>query len=428
MSEQLNALWNTYRETPFLTTGISRKLPELSTDALAGIEALLKTMSDSGETKDGYRVKRVASNLYKLIALQQGDDEKGKGKSLINEKESLTGDFLPTVPSEMKALRQWVIWLYHLKDGKPSKILYQCNGWAASTASNKTWTDYQKAVACCRSHREASFNYRYRPHPKAPYEHHTAAVAGVGFVFSESDPYCGIDLDVCLDDSGNIKPWAQPVVDMLKPVSYGEVSPSGNGIKFWTRAMLPQDTEHKVYIVTNADAIEVYDQGRFFTVTGRGKGTILDGQDAIDWLLHEYFTTDIQASQTEQPHIRASATTAEIIAHIRASKRVHKFNALMNGNTTGYGSQSEADLALCALIAFWTQHPTMIDEIFRQSTLYRPKWDEPHRGDKSTYGQMTIETALSGNRETHQPPTTRKPFSKTKQRLNKSRKLYGDNR
>ena len=92
MTDKLNALWNAYRETPFLTTGISRKLPELSTDALAGIEALLKTMSDSGETKDGYRVKRVASNLYKLIALQQGDDEKGKGKSLINEKESLTGE------------------------------------------------------------------------------------------------------------------------------------------------------------------------------------------------------------------------------------------------------------------------------------------------------------------------------------------------
>ena len=91
MTDKLNALWNAYRETPFLTTGISRKLPELSTNALAGIEALLKTMSDTGETKDGYRVKQVASNLYKLIALQQGDDEKGKGKSLINEKESLTG-------------------------------------------------------------------------------------------------------------------------------------------------------------------------------------------------------------------------------------------------------------------------------------------------------------------------------------------------
>ena len=78
MTDKLNALWNAYRETPFLTTGISRKLPELSTNALAGIEALLKPMSDTGETKDGYRVKRVASNLYKLIALQQGDDEKGK--------------------------------------------------------------------------------------------------------------------------------------------------------------------------------------------------------------------------------------------------------------------------------------------------------------------------------------------------------------
>ena len=70
---------------------------------------------------------------------------------------------------------------------------------------------------------------------------------------------------------------------------------------------------------------------------------------------------------------------------------------------TGYGSQSEADMALCSLVSFWTQSPTVVDAIFRQSKLFREKWDKKHRADGSTYGQMTIETALSGEKETYTP-------------------------
>ena len=71
--------------------------------------------------------------------------------------------------------------------------------------------------------------------------------SGIGFVFSSSDPYCGIDLDNCIDD-GKVKAWAETIVEKLKAVSYGEVSPSGNGIKFWTRATLRAEMKHKVYI------------------------------------------------------------------------------------------------------------------------------------------------------------------------------------
>ena len=54
-------------------------------------------------------------------------------------------------------------------------------------------------------------------------------------------------------------------------MGYGERSPSGHGIKFLTRAALGTETKHKVYIVEGADAIEIYDQLRYFTVTGKGK-------------------------------------------------------------------------------------------------------------------------------------------------------------
>ena len=58
-----------------------------------------------------------------------------------------------------------------------------------------------------------------------------------------------------------------------------------------------------------------------------------------------------------------------------------------------YGSQSEADLALTGLLAEYIgNNPSQIDRLFRESTLYRDKWDET-RGD-NTYGERTIALAL----------------------------------
>ena len=248
-------------------------------------------------------------------------------------------------------------------------------------------------------------------------------------MFSTDDPYCGIDLDDCLDAQGEMKDWAKPIVDRIKGVGYGERSPSGNGIKFWTRATLPPEAKHKAYIVEGADAIEIYNQLRYFTVTGRGKGDIGDGQAVIDWLVQEYLSEPQRPTHTtaRQPPPSENLNAEQVIERIRASRQAAKFDALMSGNTTDYGSQSEADLGLCGVIAFWSQENAVIDTIFRQSALMRAKWDESRRGDKATYGQMTIEEALSGSRETYTQPR-RKPLSKSKRRLYRDRQLYGRKR
>ena len=320
-------------------------------------------------------------------------------------------DPYPAVPAELKARRQWVVWLPHLKagDDKPSKILYQTNGWAASTSDPKTWTAYSLALACYQKHSERQlFEYRYRHNRNAPYQHLKCYLAGIGYVFNPEDPLSGVDLDNCIDENGKLKPWAVPIVEKLKLVSYGEVSPSRLGIKFWTQARLPENVKHKVYITEGEDdAIEAYDSERYFTLTGLGKGDIAEGQAVIDWLIKEYMTPEPTPTPGRTPHPAPQAnlkTADEVIQRLRQSRQSHKFDALMRGDTTGYGSQSEADIALCSVIAFWTQDTNAIDGIFRQSALYRPKWDEKHRTDGATYGEMTIEKALSGNRETYTPP------------------------
>jgi putative DNA primase/helicase len=75
-----------------------------------------------------------------------------------------------------------------------------------------------------------------------------------------------------------------------------------------------------------------------------------------------------------------------------------KFRALWNGDTSGYPSQSEADLALCRLLAFWCGNdPARIERLFSQSALgQREKWQT-----RADYRHETIQTALQSLHETY---------------------------
>lgn len=93
----------------------------------------------------------------------------------------------------------------------------------------------------------------------------------------------------------------------------------------------------------------------------------------------------------------------------KARRAGPSLDVLYRGDWQGrYPSQSEADLALCSKLTFWFQKDAVcIDRIFRQSSLFRAKWDEKHFGDGSTYGQMTVEMAISGRRDVYVPKTDR---------------------
>jgi putative DNA primase/helicase len=85
-----------------------------------------------------------------------------------------------------------------------------------------------------------------------------------------------------------------------------------------------------------------------------------------------------------------------------------KFRALFyEGDFSNYPSlptQSEADLALCEMLAFWLgKDHSRIDRLFRRSALMRSKWDEKHYSDGRTYGQGTIDKAISNTTETYSP-------------------------
>ncbi|WP_169313114.1 phage/plasmid primase, P4 family [Acetonema longum] len=260
---------------------------------------------------------------------------------------------------------------------KPDKVPYNPkSGRQASIKNPATWGTYEEALSLCS--REG--------------------MAGVGFVFKENDPYCGIDIDNCLNERGEISTEAAAIVRELD--SYTEVSPSGNGLHILVKAALSSTAWHKQKGVIAGGDIEMYSTGRYFTVTGkRWPGSPADvnhrGEEIAQIQARYAGQEQPKAAEPDQDFdLSAYLPDEEVLRRARAAKDGEKFTRLYDRGDTSLhgGDDSAADLALCLLLAFWTQNPEQIDRLFRESKLFRDKWDAP-RGD-CTYGEITIKTAL----------------------------------
>jgi hypothetical protein len=216
------------------------------------------------------------------------------------------------------------------------------------------------------------------------YQANRTRIDGIGFVFATDDAFAGIDLDDCRDpQTGAILPWAIQVIAAIG--SYAEISPSGTGVKLFVKGRIPAGGNRK-------GNIEMYDSGRYFAVTGRrlenAPATVEPRQAELDQLHARIFNGPEAAKNAAFPD-------EEIVRLAGKAANGEKFRRLWAGEVSCYGSASEADLALCGMLAFWTgPDAARIDAMFRRSGLMRAKWDEK-RGDQ-TYGQLTIAKALAG--------------------------------
>ncbi|WP_246279780.1 hypothetical protein [Natronomonas salina] len=231
---------------------------------------------------------------------------------------------------------------------------------------------------------------------------------GVGFVFTDDDPFVGADLDDCRDpDATTTAAWADDIIETLD--SFTEVSPSGTGVHVLVAGSLPEGRNRK-------GDVELYETARFFTVTGdHVAGTpseIHERTSELESVYETYVAPDEEASDSEsQSAVDAGRTVTltdeELLEKATAAANGEKFERLWRGSTSGYESHSEADMALCSLLAFWTGgDPQQMDRLFRDSGLMRPKWDEQHYADGSTYGEKTIERAIAGTSEFYEPDAT----------------------
>lgn len=271
------------------------------------------------------------------------------------------------IPPELFAYKQWVLWKRVTVNGHPTKIpISPWSGRKAACDQPKTWSSFKHVR----------------------YVKRRWACDGIGFVFTEKDPYCGIDLDQCRDESGRFTELALNVLKRLD--SFSELSPSGRGLHILVKAKLAVGRRRK-------DGVEMYDSGRYFTITGNhipGTPLAIEDRQVATAQLNNELLPAVAASIERAVNVPLSLSDQELIAKAHAAKSGPRFSRLWAGDLSDYnGDHSRADAALCCMLAFWTKSdPVRMDDLFRSSGLMREKWDR-QTGD-STYGARTIRIVL----------------------------------
>ena len=287
-------------------------------------------------------------------------------------------------PQELAALRQWICWRLEPdpRGEKPRKVPYDPRtGRKASSTNPETWATLPEAM-------RAQTKYLF---------------TGVGFVFTEAGGIVGVDIDHCRKENGTFTEAAQAILD--KYPSYTEISPSGAGLHIFYRGVMPGKGNKN-----SATGVEMYASARYFTMTGnRLEGTpevITDGAQALPWI-HENYIARKQARKRKAKKAarRVVLTDEQVLEKARAAQNAEDFTALWEGRwQEKFASQSEADLALCCALAFWTgRDREQMDRLFRQSALFREKWDKVHHADGATYGEETLEQAVQRTEQVYSP-------------------------
>ncbi|AMW36155.1 replicative primase/helicase [Xanthomonas phage XAJ2] len=270
------------------------------------------------------------------------------------------------IPQELREWPQWVCWRLEDTDApKPTKVPYNPRtGGGAMPNNSDTWGTYEQAIS--------TFNH--------------GGYSGIGFMLSNADPYAFIDLD----DPYELKPDGSYKHENPKEVferqmevftkfdSFAELSPSGKGLHLIVKG--------NVEAGRRRSSIEVYSSHRFMTMTGNvyRDAPIRDHNTLLQILWGQLGATKNLAVAHYTGLADATESDEKIIQRAQEAENGDKFVSLYTGEWQGYyGSQSEADLALIDIIAFYTQNNKQIKRIFYSSALGQR--DKAKRDDYMSY-------------------------------------------
>ena len=303
---------------------------------------------------------------------------------------------------ELKMMKIWFLWRKEVKpDGRIDKVPFAASGGTTGTSMNyqKTWVTYDEAVAAV-SRQGAS---------------------GVGFVIPQGYFFLDIDHRAVTD------PFVATMLARFD--SYAETSFSGNGIHIYGKvdtARIPQYTDSKgrqrlskdYYTKNPGNGMELYAgglTGRFAVFTGNviSAAPVKDCTGAVlETLDKDMRRPDAGKDKGPDPAAARDVPMTDddvliLTNALRLQKNSDKFVKLYDrGDTSDYGSQSEADAALCAMIAFRVGNdPDAVDAVFRRSALYRDKWE------RDDYRNNTIACGIAAcHGKFHRSAIPRPPF------------------
>lgn len=284
------------------------------------------------------------------------------------------------LPSELKKLSQWGCYhrIWKEERGKYTKIpVNPWTGGPGKSNDSSTWSDFDTAMRALDQYPDAD---------------------GLAFYFANG--YVGLDIDHIAEDLEKVQRGDTDPDNLVTKAhemthgSYMEVSMSGEGIHCIFKGKIPGDRRRK-------GNYEMYQSGRFFALTGNtlnAKPEIKSLDDTAMRRLYDHYLHSDKVAEfpKKQPTIVENTLSIdEIIDRAERSTNGARFRAFMEGGWEPfYPSQSEADMAFANDLAFWCGRDfNVMDSIFRQSSLYRKKYDEKH--GKTTYGIALLNKAIN---------------------------------
>ena len=287
-------------------------------------------------------------------------------------------DFLPSAFTALYAFKQFIVYVLvpsKTRPGKTDKLpINPQTRQVCSAHDPEIWMDAESARVTAQA-----LGTQY----------------GIGFVFTEADPFWFLDIDDCLQSDNHWSPLALSFVQAFHGAAL-EISASNRGLHIIGSGTPPahscKNTGHK---------LEFYTAGRFVALTG----TQATGDAALDcsvnlpWLVQHYFPLNhgtVPTTWTDKPCAEWDGPADdEVLINIAlrsgSAKNIFgqkaRFRDLWEANadvlaraypdpsrSVGY-DESSVDAALAQHLAFWTGNDCeRIQRLMWQSKLVRDKW------------------------------------------------------
>ena len=275
------------------------------------------------------------------------------------------------IPDELKREKRWCLYKIIQRDGKNTKLPLMPNGKPAKSNDKTTWNSYEDCIAALNRN------------------------IGDGLGFMLGDGYIGIDIDKVSDDimAYSMDYHARSMTaDFLRGIStYAELSPSKTGLHFIGKGKVPGERKrHK--------NLEIYDEGRFFTVTGnvikdKDRSHIKPIEQELLPLYQKYMPAvgnQIEHKETrneqgkrstrENPFKQRYGKSSNDVLELLFEKGYFHYTGedirrIYYGNYESYfTSQSEADFFMLGRLLYYIADVEQAVSLMENSGLKREKW------------------------------------------------------
>ncbi len=275
------------------------------------------------------------------------------------------------IPDNLKKEKRWCLYKIISREGKNTKLPIMPNSKPAKSNDKTTWNSYEDCIAALNRN------------------------IGDGLGFMLGDGYIGIDIDKVSDDimAYSMDYHAKSMTaDFLRGIStYAELSPSKTGLHFIGKGKVPGERKrHK--------NLEIYDEGRFFTVTGnvikdKDRSHIKPIEQELLPLYQKYMPAvgnQIEHKETrneqgkrstrENPFKQRYGKSSNDVLELLFEKGYFHYTGedirrIYYGNYESYfTSQSEADFFMLQRLLYYTGNVEMAISFMENSGLKREKW------------------------------------------------------